>query len=159
VAKLDALYPGIFLTVQVATLIVARPALGKLSDRRGRILPIIVGSLTSCLLLLAVPSTVQFPLLMLLAIGYGLGFAIVISSTSPLTSELAPAGLMGSSLGFLATTMDIGQTLGPIVSGIILATAFGYTGLFTSLSLILVVSATVFALSKKTCQLPKQQTL
>ena len=159
VAKLDAFYSGIFLTVQVATLIIARPALGRLSDRRGRILPIIVGSLISCLLLFAVPFTTQFPLLLLLSIGYGLGFAMVISSTSPLTSELAPSGLMGSSIGFLATTMDIGQTLGPIVSGIILATAFGYIGLFTSLSLILIVSATVFAVSKKACQPPKQQTL
>ena len=160
VAKLDALYSGIFLTLQVATLIVARPLLGRLSDKRGRILPILVGSLVSCLLLFGVPFTVQFPLLLLLAVGYGLGFAMVISSTSPLVSELAPTGLLGSSLGFLSTTMDVGQTLGPIVSGIILATAFGYTGLFASLSLLLLASATVFALSMKAWrQPPKQQPL
>ena len=38
VAKLDVFSSGIFLTVQVATLIVARPILGRLSDRKGRIL-------------------------------------------------------------------------------------------------------------------------
>jgi len=156
VAKLDTFYSGIFLTVQVATLIVARPLLGRLSDRKGRLLPILAGSIISCLLLFAVPFTTQFPLLLLLAVGYGLGFAMVISSTSPLMSELAPAGLVGSSMGFLATTMDIGQTFGPIVSGIILATTFGYTGLFASLSLILIASTVIFALLRKTCQPTKQ---
>ena len=156
VAKLDTFYSGIFLTVQVATLIVARPPLGRFSDRKGRLLPIIVGSLISCLLLFAVPFTVQFPVLLLLAVGYGLGFAMVISSTSPLMSELAPVGLVGSSMGFLATTMDIGQTLGPIVSGIILATAFGYMGLFVSLGLLLIVSVVIFALARKACQPAKQ---
>lgn len=80
---------------------------------------------------------------------------MVISSTSPLTSELAPPRLVGASMGFLATTMDIGQTLGPIISGFILAKAFGYMGLFTSLSILLVSSSAVFALSRKACQPPK----
>jgi MFS family permease len=118
-----------------------------------------VGSLISCLLIVAVPFAVQFLVLLLLGVGYGLGFAMVISSTSPLMSELAPSGLVGSSMGFLATTMDVGQTLGPLVSGVILASAFGYTGLFASLSLLLVVSAVVFALSRNACQPPKQQLL
>ncbi len=156
VAKLDTFYAGIFLTVQVATLIVSRPFLGRLSDRRGRFLPIVSGSLISCLLLFVVPFTTLFPLLLLIAVGYGVGFSMVISSTSPLTSELAPAGLVGSSMGFLATMMDVGQTLGPIVSGIILASVFGYVGLFVSLGVLLFISATVFALSKKTC-LPMKQ--
>jgi MFS family permease len=159
VAKLDIFFSGIFLTVQIATLIVARPILGRLSDKKGRILPIISGSFISGALLFALPFTTQFPLLLLLAVGYGLGFAMAISSTSPLASELAPEGLVGSSLGFLATTMDVGQTLGPIVSGIILATMFGYTGLFFSLSLILIISTTVFVATKNACQPPKQQAL
>jgi DHA1 family multidrug resistance protein-like MFS transporter len=73
---------------------------------------------------------------------------MVISSTSPIMSELAPSGLVGSSMGFLATTMDIGQTIGPIVSGFILASAFKYTGLFASLSLPLLATSIIFALSK-----------
>ena len=101
IAKLDALFSGVFLTVQVATIIVARPAFGRLSDKKGRRAPILLGSLIGCLLLFAVPFTTQFPILLLLAVGYGLGFAMVISSTSPLMSELAPAGLVGSSMGFL----------------------------------------------------------
>jgi MFS family permease len=147
VAHLDAFYAGLFLTVQVATLILARPVLGRLSDRKGRRVPIVLGSLIGAALVVAIPFTTQFSLLLLIAVGYGLGFAAVISSTSPLMSELAPEGLVGSSMGFLSTMMDVGQTLGPIVSGFILASVFQYTGLFASLSLLLVVSAVVFAFS------------
>lgn len=151
VAKLDAFYAGLIVSANVATVIITRPLLGRMSDKRGRRTPIILGSIISCLLLLAVPFTVQFPLLMLLSAGYGLGFAMVISSTTPLMSELAPAGLVGASMGFLSTMMDVGQTLGPIVSGVILASfTVQYTALFASLCFILLASSLVFAL--KTCK-------
>jgi MFS family permease len=100
VAKLDALYSGVFLTAQIATLIISRPLLGRPSDKKGCRLSITIGSLASCLLLFAVPFTTQFPMLLLLAVGYGFSFAMVISSTSPLISDLAPTGLLGSSMGF-----------------------------------------------------------
>lgn len=157
VAKLDALLAGIFLSVVVATLIITRPFLGRFSDTKGRRLPIIIGSIISCVLPLAIPFTTQFSLLLLVAIGYGFGFAMVISSTSPLMTELAPQGLVGASMGFLSTLMDIGQTLGPFISGAILASFnHQYTALFISLSLVLLVSTLVFSLSdaaKKTKQL------
>jgi DHA1 family multidrug resistance protein-like MFS transporter len=145
------------LTVQVATIIVSRPILGRLSDKKGRQVPIIAGALIGSLLLFAVPFTTQLPLLLLIAVGYGLGFAMVISSTSPLMCELAPAGLVGSSMGFLATTMDIGQTLGPIISGFILASTLQYTGIFASLSILLLASSIIFALSKNLRSKPPKQ--
>jgi DHA1 family multidrug resistance protein-like MFS transporter len=79
---------------------------------------------------------------------------MVLSSTSPLVSELVPATLVGASMGFLATTMDVGQTLGPIISGLIFASSLRYLGLFLSLSLLLVVSAVVFVISKRSHQVP-----
>ncbi len=149
VANLDALFAGIFLSVEVATLIVARPFLGRLSDLRGRSMPIVLGSVIGCVLSFAISFTTQFPVLLLISVGYGFGFAMVISSTSPLMSELAPQGLIGASMGFLSTLMDVGQTLGPFVSGIILAAfAHQYGPLFTSLSLLLLLSAAIFSLSK-----------
>ncbi len=157
VAKLDAFYAGLILTVEVATIIISRPALGRLSDKKGRRVPIVLGSLIGALLLFVIPLTTQFGLLLLIAAGYGLGFAMVISSTSPLMSELAPAGLVGSSMGFLSTMMDVGQTLGPIASGFVLASAFQYTGLFASLSLLLLASSIIFALSR--IAKPKAQTI
>jgi MFS family permease len=148
VAHLDALYYGIILSALTIAVIIARPPLGRLSDRKGRRMPIIMGSIVSALSLLAIPFTTQFPLLLILSIGFGLGFSAVVSSTSPLMSELAPVGLVGASMGFLATMMDVGQTLGPTISGVILGPTKGYTWLFVSLSLILLVSSAVFFASK-----------
>ncbi|MEM3041125.1 MAG: MFS transporter, partial [Nitrososphaerota archaeon] len=89
-----------------------------------------------------------FPLLVLLSVCYGLGFSMVISSTSPLISELVPPSMVGASMGFLSTMMDVGQTLGPIISGLIFATNLQYVGVFSSLSLLLILSCAVFVLSR-----------
>jgi len=70
----------------------------------------------SSLPLLIIPFVIDFMVLVFLAIVYGFGFATVTASTSPLISELVPKEL----------TMDVGQTLGPIISGLILATYLQY---------------------------------
>ena len=148
VAKLDPFSVGVVMGCQIVALIISRPIMGRLSDKIGRRIPIISGSVISCLLLLIVPFVNYFPILLLLSIGYGLGFSMVISSTSALIFELVPSGLAGTSMGFLSTTMDVGQTLGPIISGLILSVSLQYTALFASLSLLLIASSVVFILSK-----------
>ena len=140
---------GIIAGSQIVALVIARPIIGRLSDKMGRTKPIITGIIASCFLILAFPFTTQFPLLLLLAVGYGISFATVLSSTSPLVCDLVPASLVGASMGFLSTTMDIGQTLGPIISGIIFATSLRYLALFVSLSFLLIISSIIFILSKK----------
>jgi MFS family permease len=147
VARLDALAIGAIMGSQIITLILGRPLIGYISDRVGRRLPIILGSIVSGFALAAVPFTGDASTLLLLSVGYGLGFASVTSSTSPLACEVAASDLTGTSLGFLSTMMDVGQTLGPIVSGVILAMSLQYSALFLSLSLLLAVSTLVFALS------------
>jgi MFS family permease len=69
---------------------------------------------------------------------------MVVSSTAPLLVEATPQNMIGASMGFLSTVMDIGQTLGPIISGIILASSLQYFGLFTSLTALLVFAAAIF---------------
>jgi MFS family permease len=76
----------------------------------------------------------------------------VLSSTHALTSDLVPTELVGTSMGFIDTVMDIGQTLGPIISGIILgvslAYGFQYILVFLALGLVLLATGVVFALSR-----------
>ena len=146
---LDLLSIGIITGSEIVALVVARPLIGRASDKIGRTKPILAGTAASCILLAAIPFTTHFAVLLLLTVGYGISFATVLAATSPLISELAPATLVGASMGFLATTMDIGQTLGPIVSGVIFATSLRYFGLFFSLVLLLIVSTAVFAWSIK----------
>jgi MFS family permease len=152
VLKMDLFSVGIITGSEIVALVVARPLIGRFSDKTGRTKPIVAGIIASCFLIGAIPFTTQFPLLLLLAVAYGVSFAAVLSSTSPMVCDLVPATLVGASMGFLSTTMDIGQTLGPIVSGVIFSTNLRYTGMFLSLTLLLIVSIAVFLLSKRHAQ-------
>jgi MFS family permease len=149
VLRLDLLLVGIITGSEIVALVIARPFIGRISDKIGRTKPIIAGIIAGSLLVAAIPFTTQFPLLLLLALGYGVSFATVLSSTSPMVCDLVPTTLVGASMGFLSTMMDIGQTLGPIVSGVIFATNLKYTGLLLFLSFLLIISSVVFVLSIK----------
>lgn len=147
-AKLNASLQGWILASQFLTIFLSKPFIGRLSDRIGRRTPIIIGCLTSAAPLLAIAFFTQFPALLLLSIIYGLGFSMVTSSTPALISELVPIETSGSAMGFMSTLMDIGQTAGPLVCSAILVTTLGYVGLFFSLSIVLALTALIFAASK-----------
>jgi MFS family permease len=148
VVKLDALLIGIVLGGQLAVTPLARPFMGKLSDRIGRRLPIVVGSILSGFPLAVIPFTTQFSILLAVSITYGIGFSLVTSSTPPLVSDLVEKDHVGTAMGFLSTIMDVGQALGPIITGFILTTTLAYHGVFTSLTAILLVSCFIFVTSK-----------
>jgi MFS family permease len=121
--------------------------MGRVSDRIGRRIPIVLGCVVSGLPLLAIPFVTAFPILLILALVYGLGFAMVTASTPALVSELVPRELVGTSMGFLDMLMDVGQTVGPIVTGFILASYLAYQGSFPALALVLLASSAVFLIS------------
>lgn len=141
------LIPGLIATCIIGVALFARPYMGRISDRTGRRVPIIAGSLVSGLALLPIPFVTDFWVILSLVMIYGFGFAIVVASTSPLVSELVPSEFVGTSMGFLAMTMDVGQTIGPIVTGFVLATSLAYKGAFWALALVLLFSCVVFVLS------------
>ena len=147
--QLDAFQIGIVLGSQIVAIILAKPFMGRLSDKIGRRIPIISGSIVSGLPLLLIPFATEFTVLVTLSIVYGLGFAVVTSSTPALACELAPKNLMGTTMGFLCMTMDVGQTIGPLITGIIVATNLGYQGSFPALTAVLVLSALVFTLLRQ----------
>ena len=146
--RLDPLSVGVIMGSQVIAIILARPLMGRLSDRIGRRTPIIFGSIMSVIVLASFAFFSYLPILLFLSVAYGIGFSAVISSTSPLVCDIVPPNLLGTSMGLLGTMMDIGQTLGPIVSGIILSATLQYSTLFYSLSALLLFSAIFFILSK-----------
>jgi len=118
VVQLDAFQIGIIMGSQIIAVILAKPLMGRLSDKIGRRTPIIAGSIVSGLPLLIIPFSTQSVILLLLSITYGLG----------------------------GMTMDIGQTIGPLVTGIVLATNLGYQGSFPAITTVLLFSVVVFAL-------------
>jgi len=148
VTHFDLFLTGIITGSLIAISIFAKPYMGRFSDRIGRRIPIVAGSIVSGLPLLVIPFFRQFPVLLLLSMIYGLGFAMVTSSTPALVSELAPMSLVGTAMGFLDTIMDVGQTIGPIITGMILATNLAYEGSFLALTAVLLFFCLVFVTSE-----------
>jgi MFS transporter, DHA1 family, multidrug resistance protein len=147
IAHFDSLSQGIILGAQLAMIPLLKPLMGRLSDRTGRTIPIVTGSLVGAFALAAIPFTVRFPLLLLISVVYGIGFSAVTASTPALVSELTDKALVGTGMGFLGTMMDLGQTLGPIITGAILAGGFGYLGSFAALTVVLIVTCGIFVMS------------
>ena len=148
VAQLDASLIGTIMGVQFVLIPLVGPFMGRLSDTRGRWLPILMGLIMSGVAVLAIPSATRFLPLLALSLMYGLGFCMVISSTPALIGDLAGKDDMGAAMGFLATIMDVGQMLGPIITGVVLATV-GYAGSFVSLGAALVGFGLFFAVYHK----------
>jgi MFS family permease len=147
VAHFDSLSQGIILGSQLAMIPLLKPLMGRLSDKTGRTIPIVTGSLVGAFALGMIPFTARFPLLLLISVLYGIGFSMVTASTPALVSELTDKALMGTGMGFLGTIMDLGQTLGPIITGIVLGVGLGYLGSFASLTVILLVTCGIFIIS------------
>jgi MFS family permease len=144
--QFDWLLTGIVMGSLVALPVFVKPYIGRASDRTGRRTPIALGCVVSGLPLILIPFVSDFWILLALALMYGLGFAAVTAVTPALVSELAPSEITGASMGFLDMMMDVGQTLGPIISGFILASAFGYAGVFLSLAAVLLLCCLAFVL-------------
>jgi MFS family permease len=147
VVHLNGFSTGIVIMSIIGVAIFAKPYMGRVSDKIGRQIPIVLGCVVSSLPLLAIPFVTDFWALLLLVLVYGFGFATVTASTPALISELVSKESVGTSMGFLSTIMDVGQTLGPVVSGFILATNLQYCGVFPSLTFVLLFSCIVFVLS------------
>ncbi|WXG46685.1 MAG: MFS transporter [Candidatus Atabeyarchaeum deiterrae] len=149
VLGLDPFSVGIIALVEPLAVFLGKPAMGRLSDRVGRRTPIRLGLILGAIALIVFPFAAGFIQLTVVSVAYGLGISLVTSSTPPLVTELCRKEVCGSALGFLSTLMDVGQVLGPIVTGLLLAATFGYFISFAHLGVVLLLSFFVFSISTR----------
>ena len=135
---------GIILGVQLLSVIVVKPVMGNLSDRLGRRAVIFPGLALGAVTVALVPITDNVFALSILSLVYGAAFATVTSSTTALVADVTKNGQFGASVGVLRTIMDIGQSIGPVLAGFLIATS-GYRVAFPVLALVIAASAVVFA--------------
>jgi len=139
---------GVILGVQLLAVVVVKPLMGKVSDRLGRRAVILPGLAIGAVSVVLLPLTRDVYALGVLSLVFGIGFATVTSSTSALVADVAKAGQFGASLGVLRTIMDVGQTIGPVLTGWLVGT-WGYTVAFPVLAAVLATSACVFMLTPR----------
>ncbi len=134
---------GVILGVQLVSIVFIKPIMGRVSDKVGRTRIIIPGLLIGALSVVLLPYLPYFFGLCALSLVFGVGFAMVTSSTSALVADLTKNGEYGSSMGVLRTVMDVGQTIGPVLTGWMVG-VYGYTSAFTLLGAISLGAALVF---------------
>ncbi|MEW6599535.1 MAG: MFS transporter, partial [Nitrospirota bacterium] len=142
-AGLTAYEVGIFISAQVITLALAKPFMGRFSDRHGRKPQITIGALTGAVCIWGIQYFNSFVPLLALSILFGFSLSVVTSATSALIADLSSRESHGSAMGILGSIMDIGHTTGPIVSGIA-ASLYGLGRAFAAAALLLAVAAVVF---------------
>jgi len=136
---------GVILGVQLVSIVFIKPLMGRVSDRVGRRRVILPGLLIGAASVVLLPYFPSFAGLSVLSLAFGLGFATVTSSTAALVADLTRDGRYGSSMGVLRTVMDVGQSIGPVLTGFMVGVA-GYANAFTLLAAILVAAALMLGL-------------
>jgi MFS family permease len=147
VVGLDAGKIGIIFGIQTTTTLLARPLMGKFSDRIGR-KPLILAALLWCALLIALlPHLQRFELLLIFGSAWGLGSAVVSSVASAFITDLAKRAHYGTAHGAFGTIFDIGEAAGPIIGGLLVA-SFGYVWMFAAMAAQLFAVSLIFVSTK-----------
>ena len=139
---------GVILGIQLISVVLVKPLMGSLSDRWGRRAIILPGLLLGAVSVALLPAGRDVFVLSLLSLLYGVAFATVTSATSALVADLTQNGQYGASIGVLRTVMDVGQTIGPVMTGALIA-AWGYGAAFPALATVLGLSALVFLIAPR----------
>ena len=115
--------------LQTVTTLMVRPGIGLLSDRVGR-RAVIASGLTICsaavfsLSLATSPSSVAVAI-----VAYAAGVAITTAATSAFITDITRRARYGAAHGVFGTIYDVGDALGPIAAGILVA-SLGYAAMF-----------------------------
>lgn len=146
VAGLTAFQAGILWGAQVVTTILAKPVMGKISDRYGR-KPIIFSGMWICAIPFAcIPFTQNFYLLLFLASVFGVGEAFVTSSSAAMVADFCKEQHYGAAMGTFGSIFDIGHASGPILAGLLLA-YLSYQYSFLIIAMILIFASFIFLLT------------
>jgi len=152
IAGRTPLEAGLLWAGQMGTTILCKPMFGRHSDRRGRRGLIAFGMVICALPFAAVPWVTGFWPLMLLCLVFGLGEALVTSSSAAFVGDLCRSRSLGAAMGVFGTIKDSGHALGPILGGVLIslfagtgAKAFGESGPVAFRATFVLVAAVVLA--------------
>ncbi|AIF69576.1 hypothetical protein PAP_05880 [Palaeococcus pacificus DY20341] len=125
---------GLILTIEISIMAIVKPYAGYLSDKIGRIKPIIFGMGLVSFAMFIFAFSKSLYLVIFGAVLFSLGASISEASTKPLATEISK--LKGTALGFLESIKDIGQALGPIIVGFLgFKLGFAFVGTFAIFAL------------------------
>jgi MFS family permease len=143
VAGLSAFEAGLLWAGQMITTMLAKPLMGRFSDGHGRNGVIVAGMLCCAAPFALIPTLTGFWSLLAACLIFGLGEALVTSSSAALVADLCREKHYGTAMGVFGTLYDVGHASGPILSGILVG-MLGYGWAFGIMAAVLVLAIPFF---------------
>ena len=110
-------------------LLLSRPMLGRLADKDGRKIVLLIGTIVAAIAPFGYLATQSIPLLILVRIFHGISVAAFTTGYSALIADLAPSETRGEIIGYMTLATPLGLAIGPALGGYLEATS-GYGILF-----------------------------
>ncbi|MGB3650104.1 MAG: MFS transporter [Rivularia sp. (in: cyanobacteria)] len=110
-------------------LLLFRPLLGQLADKRGRKIVLIIGILSAAIAPMGYNFVQSLPLLMVIRAFHGISIAAFSTAFLALVADIAPVENRGELIGYMSLVNPVGLAIGPALGGYLME-AYGYTSLF-----------------------------
>ncbi len=136
---LEAFHVGMSLAAFSLTFLLFQPFAGRISDKRGRLKPVLSGAGFAAISIIILPWMSSFGLIIISMALYGTGFALLFPSTSAIIADRVPAKEYGQATGLFHSLITLGVSIGAPVMGW-LAVALGTNAGLALSALLLVVS-------------------
>ena len=139
---------GWLFALQTATTLAVRPMMGLLSDRLGRRGLIVAGLIVCSSAVILVSLSTGLLVLAIAIFVYATGVAVTTAATSAFITDLSTRARYGAAHGVFGTIYDVGDALGPILAGLLVAT-IGYGPMFQAMAgIALSVTAAFYFVSR-----------
>lgn len=129
---------GLFFMVYSAAILLTRPVFGRLIDRLGFDVAMYPGLIALFVAMVLLSQAATMSMFLVVAFVYGVGFGAVLSSLQTMAVINAPKDRLGAANATFFTGFDAGIGVGAVAGGVI-ATMWGYSQMFLTFSLLLIV--------------------
>ena len=147
VCGFSAFQAGLLWGVQMATTVLTKPLMGRISDRHGRQSLLFWGMFVCAIPFALIPWFSSFSVLLLLSAIFGLGEAVVTSSAAALVADFCREDQLGSAMGTFGTIFDVGHASGPLIAGLLIGVVGSSTDYripFAIVASLLIIAAIIF---------------
>lgn len=134
---------GWLFAVQTATTLATRPLIGVASDRVGRRGVIVAGLVACSSAVWMIASAKAAGALVTAVLVYATGVAVTTAATGAYVTDVAPRARYGAAHGVFGTIYDVGDALGPIAAGFLVA-GVGYARMFQVMAAIALLATIMF---------------